>query len=75
MLSLCVWIVSQNTLILCFMGEDLLTAEQVAFLLFQNVVQCFGIPASVIYYIDLRFPSNFWKLEDLPMLRLIEELP
>ena len=37
-----------TNLIQCFMGEHLLTSEQVALLFFQNLVQYFGIPTSVI---------------------------
>ena len=41
--------------------EDLLIAKQVALLFFQNLVQCFGIPTSVIHNIDPRFTSDFWQ--------------
>ena len=44
-----------------YMGEDLLTAEQVALLLSQNVVQYFSIPTFFIHHRDLRLTSNFWQ--------------
>ena len=47
-------------LILCFIGEDLLTDEQVALLLFWNVVH-FGVPKSVIHDRDPRLTSDFGK--------------
>ena len=43
------------------MGEDLLTTEQVALLFFQNVVQYFGIPKSVVHDNDPGLTSEFWK--------------
>ena len=46
-------------LIPCFMGKDLLTAEQVALLIFQNMVQYFGIPIYVINDRNPRFTSEF----------------
>ena len=47
-------------LIPCFMGEDLLTAEQVALLFFQNVVWYFGIPN--ICYLWQRPKIHQWLL-------------
>ena len=41
------------------MGEDLLTAEQVALLFFQKVVGYFGILTSVIYDRDPRYTSEY----------------
>ena len=46
-------------LIPCLMGKDLLTAEQVILLVFQNLVQYFGIPISIIYDRDSRFTTDF----------------
>ena len=43
------------------MGEDLLTAEQVELLFFQNLVRYFGIPTSVFHDRDPRFTRYFWK--------------
>ena len=43
------------------MGEDLLTAEQVALLIFQNIVRHSGIPISITYDKDPRFTGDFWK--------------
>ena len=43
-----------------FMGEDLLIAEQVALLFFQNMVWYFGIPKSFIHDKDPIFTSDFW---------------
>ena len=55
------YLTKYTKLILCFMGEDPLIAEQVALLFFQNIVQYFGIPISVIHYTDPRFSSDNWK--------------
>ena len=43
------------------MGKDLFTKEQVALLFFQNVVQYFGIPISVVHDRYPRFRSDFWQ--------------
>ena len=48
-------------LIPCFMGDESLTAEQVAHLFFHHVVRHFGIPSTVIHDRDPRFTSEFWK--------------
>ena len=53
-------------LIPCFMGEDLLTAEQISLLFFQHVVWYFDIPIFVLHNKDPIFTSYFgqslWKL-------------
>ena len=61
------------------MGEDLLTAEQVALLFFQNMVQYFGIPTSVIHNRYPRFTSNLctslWKLLGLCAIAISAQHP
>ena len=48
-------------LILCIMGERELSAEYVAKLFFDSVVQIFGLPDEVLHYRDPRFTADFWR--------------
>ena len=50
-----------NRLVPCRAGEGLLTALQVAQLLFNNWVKFFGVPQYVIHDCDVRFTAAFWK--------------
>ena len=55
------------------MEVDILTAEQVALLFFQNVVWYLGIPTLIVQNRDPRFTSDFWQsLWKLLGLRAIE---
>ena len=44
----------------CHMGEGLLSAEQTAKLLYNNVVRLFGVPNTILHGRDVRFTSQFW---------------
>ena len=56
----CVEFLTKNTrLIPCFIGEELLAAEQVVFIFFGNMVRYFGISTSVLYVKDPRFTIKF----------------
>ena len=48
-------------LVPCLMGDGELSAEQVAHLLFENVVRTFGLPDEVLHDRDTRFSANFWR--------------
>ena len=53
------YLAKYTKLIPCFVGEDLLIAERVALLFFQNVVQYFGIPISTIHNRTQDLPVTF----------------
>ena len=42
------------------MGNDELTATDVAQLFFIHIVRLFGVPKSIVYNRDPRFISQFW---------------
>ena len=45
----------------CFVGEEQLTAKEVATLFFNGVVRTCGLPRVVLHDRDPRFTSHFWK--------------
>ena len=45
---------------LAFLGEGELSAEQVAHLLFDDVVRIFGLPDEVLHGRDPHFTADFW---------------
>ena len=47
-------------LIPCTMGEDKLSAAQVAKLLFENIVRFFGVPKKLVHDHDPRFTAHLW---------------
>ena len=47
-------------LIPCTMGEDKLSAAQVAKLLFENIVRFFGVPKELVHDRDPRFTAHLW---------------
>ena len=48
-------------LIPCTMGEDKLSAAQVAKLLFENIVRFFGVPKELVHDRDPRFTAHLWR--------------
>ena len=48
-------------LIACTMGEDRLSAAQVAKLLFENIVRFFGVPKELVHDRDPRFTAHLWR--------------
>ena len=48
-------------LIPCSMGEDKLSAAQVAKLLFENIVRFFGVPKELVHDRDPRFTAHLWR--------------
>ena len=50
-----------SRLVPCRVGENQLTAPEVAKLFFENWVRFFGVPKYVIYDRDVRFTASFWK--------------
>ena len=44
----------------CFIGDNALTAAEVASLFFENIVRFFGVPTSIVHDRDSRFTSSFW---------------
>ena len=47
--------------VLCYMGEGELSAEQVASLFFNAVVRLFGLPDEFLNDHDPRFTADFWR--------------
>ena len=48
-------------LVPCRVGENQLTAPEVAKLFFENWVRFFGVPKYVIHDRDVNFTASFWK--------------
>ena len=48
-------------LVPCRVGENQLTAPEVAKLFFENWVRFFGVPKYVIHDQHVRFTASFWK--------------
>ena len=42
-------------------GEGALSAPEVAYLFFENIVQLFGIPLVVLHNRDAHFTAHFWR--------------
>ena len=54
------YLIKLTCLIPCTMGEDKLSAAQVAKLLFENIVRFFGIPKELVHDHDPRFTAHLW---------------
>ena len=50
-----------SRLVTCRVGENQLTAVEVAKLFFENWVRFFGVPKYVIHDRDIHFTALFWR--------------
>ena len=48
-------------LVPCTMGEDKLSAAQVAKLLFENIIRFFGVPKELVHDHNPRFTAHLWR--------------